>query len=83
MKKQKKRNGSVSEATTYSGHSRTSSATTVQAGPRAEQSQPRAATPVMGTVEGVEGAVSGGGSVETVTAHGGRVGVSDQRPPAV
>ena len=52
VKKRKKRNGSVSEATTYSGHSRTSGVTTVQAGPRAEQSRPRAATPVMGTVRG-------------------------------
>jgi len=83
VKKKKKRNGSVSGATTYSGHSRTSSATTVQAGPRTEQSQPRAATPVLGTVESVEGAVDGGGSMETIRPRGGRVGVSDQRPPAI
>ena len=27
--------------------------------------------------------MGGGSSVEAVTAHGGRVGVSDQSPPAV
>lgn len=89
-KKEKKRNGSLSGMTTYSGHSRTStkeSATAVPAGPPTEASQPRAATPGVVTVESLQsvesgGGVGGDGGGGSVVMHG-RASVSDQRPPAV
>ncbi|KAH0838821.1 hypothetical protein J3R83DRAFT_7225 [Lanmaoa asiatica] len=88
-KKHRKQEGSVSGATTYSGHSRTStreSLTTVRTGSRLEQSRPRAAAPSTGTVRSLESAVNAGG-VGSVDGGGvemnRRAGVSDQRPPAV
>ena len=63
VKKQKERNGSMSGATAFSGHSRTSTreSVTVYAGPRTEQSRTRAGT-VVSVVSVVS--ASGGGGVE-------------------
>ena len=88
IKKQKKRNGSESGATVYSGHSRTSTKESMIAftGPRTEESRPRAVTPGTGAVKNVESVMSTrgvgsdeGGSVEIT--NGRRTGVSD-RPAA-